>query len=72
MQAFQYLLQTGRVPQGWKQSTIVPVPKTSPACTPDSYRPVSLLSVLSKILERHMYGIIINHLQTCTIACILV
>jgi len=48
---------------GWKRSIIVPVPKTS-ACTPDSYRPVSLLSVLSKILEHHMYSIIINHLQT--------
>ena len=54
---------TGRVPQGWKQSIIVPVPKTSAACTPDNYRPVSLLSVLSKVLERHMYGIITNHLQ---------
>ena len=60
---FNISLQTGRVPQGWKQSIIVPVPKTSAACTPDNYRPVSLLSVLSKVLERHMYGIITNHLQ---------
>ena len=61
---FNISLQAGRVPQGWKQSTIVPVPKASPACTPNSYRPVSLLSVLSKTLERHVYSIIINHLQT--------
>ena len=61
---FNISLLTGTVPQGWKQSIIVPVPKSSPACTPDSYRPVSLLSVLSKVLERHMYGIITNHLQT--------
>ena len=60
---FNISLQTGRVPQGWKQSIIVPVPKTSAACTPDNYRPVSLLSVLSKVLEHHMYGIITNHLQ---------
>ena len=61
---FNISLQTGRVPQGWTQSIIVPVPKTSAACTPDNYRPVSLLSVLSKVLEHHMYGIITNHLQT--------
>ena len=61
---FNISLQTGRVPQGWKQSIIVPVPKTSAACTPDNYKPVSLLSVLSKVLECHMYGIITNHLQT--------
>ena len=60
---FKISLQTGRVPQGWKQSIIVPVPKISAACTLDDYRPVSLLSVLSKVLERHMYGIITNHLQ---------
>ena len=60
---FNISLQTGRVPQGWKQSIIVPVPKTSAACTLDNYRPVSLLSVLSKVLERHMYGIITNSLQ---------
>ena len=61
---FNISLLTGTVPQGWKRSIIVPVPKSSPACTPDSYRPVSLLSVLSKVLERHMYSIITNHLQT--------
>ena len=52
---------TGRVPQGWKQS----VPKTLLHVHQiASYRPVSLLSVLSKVLERHMYSIITNHLQT--------
>ena len=61
---FNISLLTGTVPQGWKRSIIVPVPKSSPACTPDSYRPFSLLSVLSEVLVRHMYGIITNHLQT--------
>ena len=47
-----------------KNATVVPVPKISPACTPDSYRPVSVLTVLSKFLECYMYGIITIHLQT--------
>ena len=46
-----------------KRSTIVPIPKTSPTTSPECYRPVSLLSVLSKVLERHVYDIITNHLQ---------
>ena len=54
---FNISLQTDRVLQR------VPVPKSS-AYTPDIYRPASLLSVLSKVLEHHMYGIITNHLQT--------
>ncbi len=37
---FNLSLQTGCVPRGWKRSTIVPIPKTSPATTPNSYRPV--------------------------------
>lgn len=40
------------------------VPKRSPATTPDSYRPILLLSVLSKVPEHHVYTIISDHLQT--------
>ncbi len=42
----------------------MPIPKTSPATTPNSYRSVSLLSVLSKVLERHVHTVITDHLQT--------
>ena len=31
---------------------------------PFNYRPISLLSVLSKLLERHMYSQITSHLET--------
>ncbi len=61
---FNLSLQTGCVPRGWKRSTIVPIPKTSPATTPNSCRPVSLLSVLSKLVERHVHAVITDHLQT--------
>ncbi len=60
---FNLSLQSGHVPHEWKRSTIVPIPKTSPATTPNSYRPVSLLSVLSKVLERHVHAIIRDHLH---------
>ena len=45
----------------WKLSHVVPIPKQSPANSPDNYRPVSLLISLSKILERHVYTAIAVH-----------
>ncbi len=36
-------LSTGCVPDEWKRSSVVPIPKKSPATTPNSYRPISLL-----------------------------
>ena len=44
-------------------SHVVPIPKQSPANSPDNYRPVSLLSILSKTLERHVYNVIADHLD---------
>ena len=60
---FNQSLRDGRVPLEWKLSHVVPIPKQSPANSPDKYRPVSLLSILSKILERHMYNVIADHLD---------
>ena len=45
----------------WKKSAIVPIPNASDMSTPSAnYRPISLLLLLSKLLERHL---IIQHLQ---------
>ena len=60
---FNHSLKNGRVPLEWKLSYVVPIPKQSPANSPDKYRPVSLLSILSKILERHVYNVIADHLD---------
>ena len=60
---FNQSLRDGRVPLEWKLSHVVPIPKQSPANSPDKYRPVSLLSILSKILERHVYNVIADHLD---------
>ena len=56
-------LHSGSVPSQWKNSLIVPIPKTSSATTQNDYRPISLLSIVSKVLERHIYSIISNHLH---------
>ena len=54
----------GRIPQQWKKSRVVPIPKVSAPKSPDNYCPISLLGILSKVLERHVYNLIATHLET--------
>ena len=60
---FNQSLQSCRIPSEWKSSLVVPVPKGSNSHSPTNYRPISLLVVLSKILEKHVHSIIIQNLN---------
>ena len=53
----------GVVPDEWKNSNIVPIPKSSNRAQASNYRPISLLSILSKILEKHFYNLIFTHVD---------
>ena len=50
---FNYIWTTGKFPDGWQYSTIIPIPKPSkdPA-EPSNYSPIALTSCLCKKLER--------------------
>ena len=61
---FNMSITLGCFPQTWKLSNVVPIPKSADNTSPTNYRPISLLSVLSKLLERHMYSQITSHLET--------
>ena len=50
---YNQIWHTGFLPQGWKHSIVIPVPKGGKdPHTVKSYRPVSLTSTLCKIMER--------------------
>ena len=55
----------GVVPDEWKNSNIVPIPilKSSNRAQASNYQPISLLSTLSKILEKHFYSLIFTHVE---------
>ena len=53
---FNLSLQTGIFPQALKIAKVIPIYKKGPRNIPGNYRPISLLSVMSKILERLMYN----------------
>jgi len=53
-QLFNISITTGKIPGKWKLSAVVPIPKTPGGSSdPREYRPISLLSVISKVLETH-------------------
>ena len=53
-QLFNLSICVGKVPSAWKLSFIVPIPKSSRSHDPNNYRPISLLCILSKMLEKHI------------------
>ena len=45
-------LRNGYFPEPWKKARIVPVHKSGKTSLTENYRPISIVSVLSKILEK--------------------
>ena len=53
LKLYNQIWHTGNLPQGWKHSIVIPIPKGGKdPHTVKSYRPVSLTSTLCKIMER--------------------
>ena len=60
---FNCSIRSGRLPDEWKTSMIVPIPKGSMKSNPANYRPISLICILCKLLEKYIYSLIIDHLN---------
>lgn len=56
-------LVTGVFPDCWKIAVITPVHKSGSTSNPDNYRPISLLSILSKILEKVVNKRLVDFLE---------
>ena len=59
---FNKSISTGTVPSSWKVSFITPVSKHGEPSDPSNYRPISLLPIVSKVLERIIFKRICDHL----------
>ena len=55
---------TETVPSQFKKAKVVPIFKKGSRLDPGNYRPVSILSALSKILERAVNSQLVNHLNS--------
>ena len=60
---YQNCLNTGTFPDIWEKSNIVPVHKKGDKQIVNNYRPVSLLPVCGKILERLVFNSIFDFLD---------
>ncbi len=60
---FYISIKLGHFPKDWKTSSVVPIPKTSNHKDATNYRPISLLPVVSKMLERHVHQYITKSLS---------
>ena len=60
---FNNSIKTGCFPILWKVSNIVAIPKSGDGKDPCNYQPISLLSVLSKVLERHVFCLLSEYLE---------
>ena len=54
---------SGKFPEKWKFSSIVPISKASDRASPSNDRQISLLPVVSKMLECHFHHLIANYLS---------
>ena len=60
---FSKSLSTGEVPNDWKIVHVIPVFKKGNRCLAENYRPISLTSIVCKILESFIYRAIVNYLS---------
>ena len=61
---FENCLASGRFPNVWKKSNIVPVHKKGDKQLIKNYRPVSLLPICGKLMEKLMFNSIFNFIDT--------
>ena len=60
---FQRSMREGRIPKQWQEANVVPVHKKGSREDVRNYRPISLLCVVSKVMERCIYNHLYNNLK---------
>jgi hypothetical protein len=67
---FNLSLTQGKFPCDWKLARIAPIFKKGSKTDPGNYRPVSVLSVVSKFMERIVYNQLYEYLNVNNLLCI--
>uniref|UniRef100_A0A670HL80 ribonuclease H n=1 Tax=Podarcis muralis TaxID=64176 RepID=A0A670HL80_PODMU len=61
---FTYIDATGIIPGCWTEAVIIPIYKKGPMADPASYRPISLLTIPSKLYAKHLHIKLIDWMET--------
>ena len=60
---FKKSLENSQLPSIWKQGNVTAIFKSGQKTKPENYRPISLTSVLGKLLERLIRDILVKHME---------
>ena len=66
---FNKSLQEGRLPESWKDAHVTPIHKKGKKPTPGNYRPVSLTSVVGKMMESIVRDQLVHHMMSNGLFC---
>ena len=61
---FNLCIEQNVFPSEFQKANVIALPRTRDHKNLNDYRPISLLSVLSKLLERHVYKHLVIYLET--------
>ena len=59
---FRKSLDSGTIPSDWVRANVIPVYKSNNKDNVENYRPISLLSIVSKVCERLIHNKIYAHI----------
>jgi len=60
---FERSWRTGEVPEDWRKANVIPIFKKGKKEDPGKYRPVSLTSILAKMMEQLLLEVIIKQVE---------
>jgi len=60
---FEKSLETGNIPYDWRVANVAPIYKKGERSAPQNYRPISLTSTVSKVLEHIISSHLMKHLE---------
>ena len=66
---FNKSIRCSAVPDSWKCAVISPIYKEGDKTSPSNYRPVSVLSIPMKIVERHVHDALYNFMVSHDLLC---
>ena len=66
---FNKSVQTGIFPDSWATATITPIPKNGNKHCMNNWRPISIIPLIGKLLEKLCNSVLIDHLEMHDILC---
>ena len=59
---FSKSMEEGKIPYSWRKANITPIFKKGRKNNPGNYRPVPLMSIVCKLMEKIVKEALVNHL----------